>query len=216
MRPVARLVLCRHGNTFQADETPYMVGSREDISLTEEGERQAHAIGAALKRAGYLPDQIISGPLKRTARFAEIIAAELGGQLAIKVDERLAELDYGSWSGKTNKEIESSESAPEFVRWNERDEWPPSPGFHPSEQEVQHQLNDFLEEIAKRCGSSIAVSSNGRFRILSRIMNRSASGKVGTGRACVLDFNGTSWHVVAWNVSADQIIPSLLKATQKA
>ncbi|MBS4097142.1 MAG: histidine phosphatase family protein [Sulfuricella sp.] len=50
-------------------------------------------------------DAIVSSPLLRCAEFA----AELGGQrqLPVTLDERLAELGYGAWEGKTSAEIEA-------------------------------------------------------------------------------------------------------------
>lgn len=51
--------------------------------------------------------RIVSSPLRRCAEFAR----ELGErrQIPVAIDERLAELGYGAWEGKTSAEIEAAD-----------------------------------------------------------------------------------------------------------
>ena len=43
------VILCRHGNTFNAGEKVFMVGAQEDLPLTEHGCRQATQLGEAIR-----------------------------------------------------------------------------------------------------------------------------------------------------------------------
>lgn len=47
--------------------------------------------------------QIVSSPLLRCAEFAQALGARL--EIPFSVDERLAELGYGEWEGKTPEEL---------------------------------------------------------------------------------------------------------------
>ncbi|HAX92107.1 MAG TPA: histidine phosphatase family protein, partial [Rhodospirillaceae bacterium] len=65
-----QLVFIRHGNTFEAGETPRMVGGMTDMKLTAAGEQQGHR-AAEMVVARFAPlSAIITGPLQRTKRFA--------------------------------------------------------------------------------------------------------------------------------------------------
>ena len=54
-------------------------------------------------------DVVWASPLNRCALPAREIAKRLGGEL--KIDERLAEIDFGRWDGRTWNEIERDEPA---------------------------------------------------------------------------------------------------------
>jgi broad specificity phosphatase PhoE len=42
---MTRIVIVRHGNTFEAGETPRRIGARTDLPLTADGQAQADALG---------------------------------------------------------------------------------------------------------------------------------------------------------------------------
>ncbi|HSK95976.1 MAG TPA: histidine phosphatase family protein [Euzebyales bacterium] len=77
------LILVRHGQTA-ANAAGLFLG-RADPPLTDLGRRQAEALAAALPR----PARVISSPLAR----ARDTAAAFG--VAVEVDERWIEMDYG-------------------------------------------------------------------------------------------------------------------------
>ena len=47
-----KLIIARHGNTFNKGETPTRVGSRTDIPLVDSGKEQAKLIGEYLVKEG--------------------------------------------------------------------------------------------------------------------------------------------------------------------
>jgi broad specificity phosphatase PhoE len=73
-----------------------------DPDLNEEGIVQAERTAYSLVREGIT--KIITSPLRRCRSTAEIIARQL--HLQIEDDERLREIDYGSWEGLTKDEIQ--------------------------------------------------------------------------------------------------------------
>jgi probable phosphoglycerate mutase len=105
-----QLILIRHGNTFETGETATWVGARTDMKLTAKGEEQGQA-AAAMVAARFLPlGGLIAGPLQRTRRFAELIAAKTNA--VYTVDERLIEIDYGTWENISSDEIRARMATP--------------------------------------------------------------------------------------------------------
>ena len=91
-----RLILVRHGETALTAEGRY--SGRGDVPLSEQGEAQAMA--AAGRVAGIARDvaAVVTSPLVRCTRTAELIAAELGG-VHVTVVPDLIECDFGAWEG---------------------------------------------------------------------------------------------------------------------
>jgi broad specificity phosphatase PhoE len=88
------IVFARHGQT--APNRDGLVLGRADPELTEEGQRQAAQLAEAL--AGEPVTAILTSPLLRARQTAEAVAAACG--VAVTVDERLVEIDWGAWEGR--------------------------------------------------------------------------------------------------------------------
>ena len=71
------LYLVRHGNTFGAGDTPYYVGSKTDLPLTEEGIAQARKVGEYLSSCQESFDYLISGSLARQLQTRDQIASRV-------------------------------------------------------------------------------------------------------------------------------------------
>lgn len=89
------LVLVRHGITDQTGKRLY--GRSRGVSLSERGREQAKH---AADRLAELPVRAVySSPLERCVETAEPIAERVGAELHTMED--LAEVDYGSLTGRT-------------------------------------------------------------------------------------------------------------------
>ena len=82
-----RLYLLRHGKAVSRMAWDGDDGSRP---LTSEGETAMWREAEALKRLGLAPDVVITSPLVRARRTAEIVAETLGVTDRLVEDERLA------------------------------------------------------------------------------------------------------------------------------
>jgi broad specificity phosphatase PhoE/ribonuclease HI len=109
--PVTRLILVRHGDTAYSGEQRFC-GST-DVPLTPLGEQQAAALAARAPMIGDVA-AVVSSPLQRARRTAELIAGALG--LPVGVDPQLAELDFGAWEGLTVDEARAQDPDA-FDRW---------------------------------------------------------------------------------------------------
>jgi broad specificity phosphatase PhoE len=198
------VILCRHGNTFAKGEKVVMVGAKEDLPLTDEGLRQAADVGEALRGVASQIARIISGPLQRTRVFADIVRQSSGASAPISIDERLIELDYGSWSGLSNEEIAAFSGEEALRQWQENGVRSPKVRFHPSAEAVAQELTSLLCELENQPGVSVVVSSNGRLREFRRLVESKSGaipgdGKVRTGGSCVLVSSNGDWKILAWN-----------------
>lgn len=94
-------LLIRHGQS-QANLDGVLAG-HVDSALTDEGVRQARRVADALREVplGY----IVTSPLSRCRATADEIAAARPDAGRPQVEERLAEVRYGAWTGRSLIEL---------------------------------------------------------------------------------------------------------------
>ncbi len=93
-----RVYLVRHGETAWTLTAQHT--GRTDLPLTEQGERQARALGPTLTALRI--DRIFSSPLQRAHRTAELAMPHA----RVEADDDLMEWDYGTYEGRRTTEIE--------------------------------------------------------------------------------------------------------------
>ncbi len=203
------LFLARHGNTFERGDTVVWVGARTDLPLTAKGREQAEALGAALAPARARIKRIVSGPLKRTREHASIAARAAALATPVEVDERLREIDYGLWEGKTSDEIEALGGGNELKAWNHSGKWPASPRWTPSEAAITENVAQLAQQLASSLAdddAALLVTSNGILKFFAKLvpaafgeMAASGSLKVATGNCCGLSCEKGGWKIRFWN-----------------
>ena len=102
------LDLLRHGET----EIGGFRGSLDD-ALTERGWTQLHA--AVADRSGW--DRIVSSPLQRCARFAQVLAEQRTLPLSFEAD--LQELHFGAWEGRSAAQLMETDETSLGLFWND-------------------------------------------------------------------------------------------------
>lgn len=225
-----RLWLLRHGNTFEAGETSRWVGASEDLPLTGRGREQAREAAEAF---GADPARllIVTGPLLRTRETADIIAAALPSE--IRVDDRLCEIDYGAWGGKSDAEIAAdSEGAALLAAWRDEGRFPPAGVWAESEDGVVRRVREALRDVlcaapdvlgaADRATATLLISSNGILRLIPELLvsllgrdmvelpkGITPRASVKTGHGCVIDLgdDGRRATMRAWNVRGAALQP---------
>jgi probable phosphomutase (TIGR03848 family) len=94
------VILLRHGRST-SNTAHTLAGRSEGVDLDDKGREQAQALVA---RIGDLPVKaIVRSPLLRCERTVEPLAAALG--LEPTVEERIIEVDYGTWTGRAIGEL---------------------------------------------------------------------------------------------------------------
>ena len=198
------LILVRHGNTFEADQTPVWVGARTDMSLTAKGEEQAEAVAKFIAEKYPDTSTLLAGPLQRTRRTAEIVGKKIGKPFAI--EPALCEIDYGLWEGVSNADIASRYGDAVLEQWEKKGSWPEGMKWQPSQVELQTRLTAFLSAqhrfLMQEKAPRLAVTSNGILRVIHTMITGVQSApeaKVKTGALCVLQPQGENWRIELWN-----------------
>lgn len=138
----------RHGES-ETNVQKVFAGSGLDSPLTAKGRQQAREAGKKLKT--YKITKIVSSPLKRAHKTAEIISDALGG-LEILIDDRLCEYHIGDLTGKPIDSVTREE------RLN-------MPGVEDAYEFAERTLEAFLEHAHDK-GNTLFVAHSGSIRIL--------------------------------------------------
>jgi broad specificity phosphatase PhoE len=117
---------------------------RTDVPLSEMGRWQA--VRLAERFVALRPEAIYTSPLRRAAETAEIIARAAG--LRPVTDERLSEVNYGEWEGKTFELVMEQDSAA-YHAWD-ADHAAVAPPRGESGQQALARVTPFLDELAAR------------------------------------------------------------------
>ena len=227
MSEITRLIVVRHGTTFNSGDVICRVGSATDLPLTETGMLQARAVGAMLKEMGLTPQVIFHAPLLRTCQSAVGIA-ESFPDAVLNEAEFLSELDYGSDDGKPEDEVVlrlgivemAGEITPDtsldelraagkaaLKRWDSDAVLPKAWHFLSGRaEELTRQWQDFAAEtVEKFAGKTVvAATSNGIARFSKAILpadeELDGSLKLATGAFGIYEYENGKWHSTQWNV----------------
>ncbi|NLG06874.1 class I tRNA ligase family protein, partial [Candidatus Peribacteria bacterium] len=160
----SKITVLRHGES-EGNLAPIYQGQEPGTDLTERGRQQAQAAGELLVESSpltvhscHLPvDIIYCSPLARTRQTAQAVADATGANVI--VDERLREVAFGEYEGKT---IDFSDLA--FVkakRAHKMQKNAPESIYHfpgmETWNQVQERINDFLTDILHRHRSQHVV-----------------------------------------------------------
>lgn len=227
MSEPTRLIVVRHGNTFNSGDVILRVGSATDIPLTGKGVMQGEAVGKELARRGLAVDHIFYAPLQRTQQSADGIAKSFPAA-AMETAEFLTELDYGQDDGKPEDDVvlrlgiaescgkltpqvtldtlrEAGKAA--LKKWDSEAILPAGWDFlAPRVAELEKNWSDFAAVIRDDFAGKtvVAVTSNGIARfskiILPADVSLSGSLKLATGAFGIYEYRDGVWQCADWNV----------------
>lgn len=183
-----QVVLVRHGETEWSATGRHT--SHTDVPLTEEGRRQAEALGTCLEEWRFA--LVLTSPLQRAAETCRL--AGLGDPVSIRED--LREWDYGTYEGRTTAEIRQEQ--PGWTLWSDA-----VPGGETAEQ-VGARADCILAE-ARQAGGDAALFSHGHFlrvvaaRWISLPPQAGRSLALNTATISVLGHERETPVIVRWN-----------------
>lgn len=215
-----KIILSRHGNTFDAGEKVVMAGLTNDLPLVAKGEEQARTLGKKLKAEGATPDAFYCSELQRTRRYAEIVIEELGIDAKPIVDMRINEIDYGNWTSLSDDEIIVKFGQEAFDDWQKYSQWPSlESAWAGTPEEKKQQVLSFCAEVAEKYPgnkSILAVSHGGLIRSFLNLLTppmaetncyeyaseqgEFPSWKVKTGNYCLVEYVYGNWQHEGWNL----------------
>jgi len=199
------LLLARHGNTFGPGDKIVWVGAKEDLPLVKSGDAQAAALGEALREQSITPARLVSGPLKRTRRAADIVKAITMSDANIAIDTRLTEIDYGQWGGRTDDEIIDVFGPDAIANWRELHKRPDNAGWTPDDQTLRLNALGVLDDMAAGDLPGLVITSNGILRYFHGAIGFDGDAKVKTGHVCAARRTATGWTPLFWNAAPDTL-----------
>jgi probable phosphoglycerate mutase len=143
LEEATRFILVRHGETALTKQGRY--SGRGDVPLSDEGQAQAMAAGGRVAGISRDVTAVLSSPLIRCVRTAELVAAEVGGVPVTVVDD-LIECDFGAWEGMTFAEVQSG--------------WPDEMAAWLASTAVAPPGGESFEAVAKRTRAAMATAVN--------------------------------------------------------
>jgi broad specificity phosphatase PhoE len=152
--------LLRHGETqWNADGNRYC--GRTDIPLTKKGIAQAESVRDQLKAISF--DAVYSSPLQRSLVTAQIAC---GGREQVITDQRLIEVDFGNWEGKTRAEF-IEENASVWNSWCDFPDQTKAGETGETAMEVITRLDNFYESVLEEhsSGNILVTGHNGTNRL---------------------------------------------------
>lgn len=153
-RPVAELIVVRHGETiWNADRR---MQGQQDSPLSERGRAQARALGVRFMTEPF--DHLYSSDLARAYQTAAAIAERTGHE--IKVDTRLRERAFGIFEGLTAAEM-ASRHPEEYARFRARDPDYALPGGECTREFFARSMACFNDIGRRHAGERIVVVAHG-------------------------------------------------------
>jgi len=199
-------VIWRHGRTAWNATGRYQ--GQADIPLDDLGRRQAAAAAEVIKELK--PAAIFSSDLSRAAQTARALADVTG--LEVSFDQRLREINVGSWEGLTIDE--AARTDPDLVA-----------AVAAGEDVRRSPSGETTSEVAGRAAaaiSDIVESADDESTVV--ITMHGTAGRVGIGRFLGIDWDRLGslrncawvvldrharghWYIGAYNVQADFVVP---------
>lgn len=171
----------------------------EDIELNENGIRQAEICGQAFQSVPI--DKIITSPLVRAKRTAEIIASHTGNPEVI-VDSDFIERDFGRLSGLTPEEMKRvnvSRKNSEMENWDHL---------------TGRAVNALYRYGSGNFGKNLIIVSHGA--LINAVLAVLSNHEIGTGKTilkntCVniLHINGKTIQIMSHNLTPQEFIEAI-------
>jgi len=145
------VVLVRHGETEWSRAGRHT--GRTDVPLTEQGRRQAEAVGAALRDRAFAV--VLTSPLARALESCRL--AGFGDRAELR--DELMEWDYGAYEGRRTSEIR--EERPGWTLW--RDGVPEGE----SSDQVGERADSVIDQIRALDGDALLFAHGHYLRVLT-------------------------------------------------
>ena len=191
-----KIYAIRHGQTDQ--NLNKIVQGWSNHPLNQNGIKQAYDMGHYLKIHHYTFDRIISSPLIRSIKTAEIIQSILMTNHNIEIDDAFIERDFGVFEGGSVEETIKIISVKNFKR----------DGYEHDEallQRIKQGIDNLYhkypnESILLSCHSHVSKS----LLVLSDPNTYTFRTLLNNASMCIFEFDGINLKTIAYNIEANE------------
>lgn len=203
---MGRIIIARHGNTFDKGDIVRRVGARTDMTLSHSGRIQAHQLKKHFSPSttDWNFERAYCSSLRRTRETAQIILEDDHIAAKIEIIDFLTEIDYGIDENKPEEEVLRRLGSSAIAEWDTHAIVPN--GWSVDPQNLIENWRDFLSKEAKKTGDTLVVTSNGIARFVLSLFpaaNDQFSIKLKTGAYGTVFAEKKSVTLVNWNQTAD-------------
>jgi uncharacterized phosphatase len=191
-----KICLARHGETDWNSLGKYQ-GREENIPLNETGVKQMEETAQYLNKSDW--NKIITSPLQRAKKSAEIISKSIGIENIIEEID-FVERDYGKISGMT---IEEENTQFPNGKYNGN-------GIEPYKMLKRRSYTALLKWIKEFTGNNIIIVSHGA--VINSILSKISKGELGTGKTklknagmTLLEIDNGQIKILFYNKNANEL-----------
>ena len=197
---MARLIIIRHGNTFDKGDIVTRVGGRTDLPLSSSGLAQADALAAQFNATHFVA--AFCSPLARTRQTARAIIGMRTNSPALIVLPFLTEVDYGPDENQPEDKVLARIGETALEAW-ERDATPPD-GWLVGGDALRDGWRGLLARAAELGADDTAliVTSNGIARFLPDVVDdqpEQLDRKLKTGAWGSVEITPAGSRITEWN-----------------
>ena len=197
---MARLIIVRHGNTFDKGDIVTRVGGRTDLPLSVSGQAQAEALGQHFADTSFCA--AFCSPLQRTRQTARTMIGMRAGSPALLVLPFLTEVDYGPDENQPEDKVVARIGQAALDAW-ERDATPPE-GWAVNPESLRAGWRSLLIRAAdlNTEDTVLIVTSNGIARFLPDVVDMKPDDldrKLKTGAWGEVDVDRSGAWITCWN-----------------
>lgn len=200
-----RIIICRHGNTFDKGDVITRVGARTDLALSTSGQVQAEKLRRYFETGNntYKFERAFCSNLRRTRETA-IKILEGGHTANLSEKAFLKEIDYGVDENRPEDEVVARLGQQAILDWDEYAIVPD--GWHVDPAQIQSEWRRFLTEMSKTPGDILVVTSNGIARFcldaVHKIACENPSLKLSTASFGLITCDAQKFTIESWNMKA--------------
>jgi broad specificity phosphatase PhoE len=158
---MTKLLIARHGNTFDPGDTILRVGKHTDLPLSISGREQAERLGNYLHDNGIKVDAAFASFLKRTIETAKIALATAKNPIPIRQNHIFDEIDYGPDEGKPETEVIARLGSTALEAWDQDASVPN--GWNVDPKQIIKNWHEFAAMLLHKLPEQtvLVVTSNG-------------------------------------------------------
>ena len=163
---MARVIICRHGNTFDKGDVVRRVGARTNLALSQSGIKQAKFLAEQFTplKSGYNFSKAYCSPLQRTQSTCSYILSSGHTADVPNFLNFLIEIDYGPDENKPESDVIERIGRKAIKLWDTSGT--PPQGWLVKPDQIISSWKLFLKNISDTNDDILVVTSNGIARFL--------------------------------------------------
>lgn len=208
-----RIIVFRHGNTFDVGDTVLRIGGKTDMPLSSSGRKQSRLLGEAMSADEHKPAAVFTSELSRTKDTARIMLEIINHpEIEITPQSSLNEIDYGPDEGQPESVVRERLGREALLNWDTQALVPQ--GWNVSVSDIKKAWQDLANMIVEKYSGKVVwvVTSQGIGRFAYSLMEKTRQTdwlkenrpRLATGSYSILEKNSDNeyWDILSWNNKA--------------